>query len=152
MLDLGDIQSGALHPRPTPYAGAYLLLRVDDARGGRELLRRLIPVVSPATQAPARSDQGWLSVVLSYQGLAALGVPQDSLDSFPEPFRQGMAARADILGDRGESAPQNWESPLGSSDVHIGISALAPDQAGLDLVLSCSMCGGCRRGGRPCWT
>ena len=29
-LELDDIQAGALRPRPSPYAGAYFLLRIDD--------------------------------------------------------------------------------------------------------------------------
>ena len=32
-LELDDIQAGALEPRPTPYAGAYLALR--STRTGR---------------------------------------------------------------------------------------------------------------------
>jgi hypothetical protein len=36
----------------------------------------------------------WLSIAISYAGLEALGVPQDSLQSFPEAFRVGMAARS----------------------------------------------------------
>ena len=38
-----------------------------------------------------------------------------------------MAARAADLGDVGESAPENWERPLGTADVHVAISVLAPD-------------------------
>jgi hypothetical protein len=40
-LELEDIQAGALHERPSPYVGAYLLLRIDDRADGRELVRRL---------------------------------------------------------------------------------------------------------------
>src|SRR3954451_20131955 len=46
-LDLDDIQAGALRERPSPYVGTYLLLRIDDRSHGRELLRRLIPLVEP---------------------------------------------------------------------------------------------------------
>ena len=45
VLELDDIQSGALHERPSPYVGTYLLLRIDDRAAGRELVRRLHPVV-----------------------------------------------------------------------------------------------------------
>ena len=44
----------------------------------------------------------------------ALGVPQASLDSFAPEFREGMAARAAMLGDIGESGPDHWEQPLGT--------------------------------------
>ena len=47
-LELDDIQSGALHERPSPYVGTYLLLRIDDRAAGRELVRRLLPVVDSA--------------------------------------------------------------------------------------------------------
>ncbi|MET4428626.1 Dyp-type peroxidase [Mycolicibacterium sp. 624] len=135
-LELDDIQNGALHPRPSPYVGAYILLRIEDRRAGRELLRRLIPFLADATSPMDPSHQAWVTAALSYQGLKALGVPQDTLDSFPLPFQQGMAARAAQLGDVGESAPENWEKPLGTPDVHIGLSALSPDAAGLKRVLA----------------
>src|SRR5258705_7261176 len=44
-LELDDIQSGALHERPSPYVGTYLLLRIDDRAAGRELVRRLRELV-----------------------------------------------------------------------------------------------------------
>ena len=47
-----------------------------------------------------------------------------------------MAARAAQLGDIGESAPENWEHPLGTADVHVGLSALLPDGARLERVLA----------------
>src|SRR6266511_990062 len=123
-LELDDMQAGVLRPRPNPYAGAYFLLRIDDRFAGRELLRRLIPALASAAD-PAR--EAWLSVALSFSGLQALGVPPDALASFPPEFQQGMAARAAALGDVGENAPDRWEAPLGSPDVHVALTALAPD-------------------------
>jgi Dyp-type peroxidase family len=136
LLELNDIQSGALHGRPSPYAGVYILLRIDDRRAGRELLRRLIPALANTTNPSDPNHEAWVSVALSFQGLKALGVPQDSLDSFPLPFQQGMAARADLLGDIGENAPENWEKPLGTSDVHVAICGLAPDTERLEAVIA----------------
>ena len=57
-------------------------------------------------------------------------MPQSSLDSFAPEFREGMAARAAQLGDVGESSPEHWEKPLGSSDVHVALAALSPDASG----------------------
>ncbi len=136
MLELTDIQSGVLHPRPSPYVGAYIFVRIDDARAGRDLLGRLLPVVAPATNPAHAGDEAWVSVALTFQGLKALGLPQASLDSFPPEFRQGMAARAAKIGDIGENAPENWEKPLGTSEVHLGISALSPNKERLDAALA----------------
>jgi Dyp-type peroxidase family len=64
-----------------------------------------------------------------------LGVPQASLDSFAPEFQQGMAARARMLGDTGESSPEHWEKPLGSADVHIVVTALSPDAERLEAAM-----------------
>src|SRR5215217_3718827 len=68
-LELDDIQSGALHPRPSPYVGRYVLLRIDDRRAGRELLRRLLPAVDSGRPTPEPARDAWVTVALSYQGL-----------------------------------------------------------------------------------
>lgn len=136
ILELDDIQSGALRPRPSPYVCTYIMLRIDDRQAGRELLRRLTPALDAATSPADPDQQAWVSVALSFQGLKALGVPQDSLDSFPPEFQQGMASRASVLGDVGESAPENWEKPLGTPEVHVAISALSRDAARLEIVLA----------------
>jgi len=126
-LDLHEIQATVLRPRPTPYFGAHVLLRVDDARAGRELLRRLTPRVDSAASW-WDSARPWLSVAISYAGLQALGVPLDSLQSFPEAFRVGMAARAGQLRDEGVNDPKNWQPPFGTAEIHIGLSAFSDSE------------------------
>ena len=136
MLEFNDIQSGVLRPRPTPYAGTYIMLRIDDRAAGHQLLKRLTPAIVSATDLTSPAGDAWVAVALSSHGLKALGVPQASLESFSPEFQQGMAARAAELGDVGESAPEKWEWPLGTSEVHLVIAALAPDQTRLAKVLS----------------
>lgn len=135
-LDLSDIQGGVLRPRPTPFAATYIALRIEDARGGRELMRRLGAAVTSAADPGGPERDTWVSVALSFQGLRMLGVPKASLDSFPAPFQQGMAARARVLGDVGESGPENWEKPLGTADVHIVLTAVSPDSERLEVALA----------------
>ena len=130
-LEIDDIQAGALEPRPVPYAGVYYILRVDDRHAGRELLRRLIPYLNSVASFDPKEPVS-LAVALSFQGLKALGVPEESLATFPREFQQGMAARAAELGDVGENAPEHWEKPLGSREVHVVVAGLAPDTASLE--------------------
>jgi Dyp-type peroxidase family len=134
-LELSDIQSGVLRPRPTPYHATYVIFRIDDKQAGRELMRRLGDVVASAADTASRAGDTWVGVSLSYQGLQALGVPQASLDSFSPEFKTGMAARASALGDTGDSAPEKWEKPLGSLDVHVVLTAIAPDLPRLEAAL-----------------
>jgi Dyp-type peroxidase family len=123
-LDLHDIQATVLRHRPEPYVGTHVFLHIDDARGGRELLRRLGPhVVSAADWWNPRD--AWIAVAISYPGLVALGVPEGSRRTFPEAFRMGMAARAERLRDYGPNDPKNWDRPFGSGQVHIQVSIVS---------------------------
>jgi deferrochelatase/peroxidase EfeB len=119
-LELDDIQAMLIRERPEPYFGTHVLLRVDDPQGGREFLRRLTAYVASASQT---AGEAWLGVGISYAGFEALGLPAQSLQSFPETFRVGMAARARQLGDVGPNAPEHWDFPFGVGQIHIGVSA-----------------------------
>lgn len=134
-LELDDIQSGALRPRPTPFQATYIIVRIDESSAGREFMRRLSGVVSSAAHPESPAGDTWVSASLTFAGLKALGVPAESLESFSPQFRQGMAARARLLGDVGESAPEHWEKPLGSSDVHVVITAIAKEMLQLETAL-----------------
>jgi Dyp-type peroxidase family len=135
MLELDDIQSGVLRPRPAPYVATYIALRIDDPKAGRELMGKVANVVTSAAHPESPLADTWVSVALTYQGLKALGLPQESLDSFSWEFRQGMASRAKELSDTNQSHPDNWEAPLGSKDLHIVIVAVSPDKERLEAAL-----------------
>jgi len=135
VLELDDIQSGVLRPRPAPYAATYIALRIDDRSAGRELVRRASGVVTSAANPNSPLADTWVSVALSYQGLNALGVPQESLNTLAWEFKQGMAARANALGDTGESSPEHWEKPLGTPDVHVVLATVSPDPHRLEAVV-----------------
>jgi Dyp-type peroxidase family len=135
-LDMDDIQSGALHHRPSPYVGGVLLLRIDDPQAGRDMLRRLLPAIASGLPSTDATQDAWVSVAFSHAGLQALGVSEETLASFPLAFQQGMAARAAHLGDVGESDPAQWEPPFGSTELHVMVSGLAPDDARLEQALA----------------
>jgi Dyp-type peroxidase family len=96
---------------------------------------RLSTIVAAADHPVSAGGDAWVSVALTYAGLQALGVPRDSLQSFAWEFQQGMASRAGALGDKGESSPEHWERPLGTSAVHVVLTAVAPDSPRLESAL-----------------
>ena len=123
-VDLHDIQATVLRYRPEPYFGTHFFLHINDAQGGREFLRRLAPHIRSAADW-WNAEDAWIAVAISYTGLGALGVPEDSLQSFPEAFRVGMAARAEKLRDYGVNDPKNWDPPFGSGQIHIQVSTIS---------------------------
>src|SRR5499427_1692696 len=134
-LETSDIQATVLRPRPKPYCGEYVIFRIGNAEQGREMLRRILPHVAPADEWWKPSLPGWLGIAFTYEGLRALGVPQASLDTFPEEFREGMAARAAILNDVGNNAPAHWEYPFGTADTHVALAIYSRDDRSLETVL-----------------
>src|SRR5205823_2195775 len=134
-LELDDIQSGVLRPRPAPYVATYIALRIDDRKAGQDLMERASQVVTSAANPKGPLADTWVSVALTHQGLKTLGIPEHSLESFAWEFCQGMAARARELGDTGESSPENWEKPLGTGDVHVVLVAVSPDEQHLEAAL-----------------
>jgi Dyp-type peroxidase family len=127
-VELDDVQATVLRYRPEPYYGTHVMLHVEDAQAGREFVRRLTPHVDSAAEW-WQAGEAWTSVVMSYPGLMALDLPEDSLQSFPEAFRVGMAARADKLRDYGPNDPKNWEKPFGTGEIHIGVSVFSDSEA-----------------------
>jgi Dyp-type peroxidase family len=128
-----------------PARAHYIFFRVTDAEAFRRLLGSLTnppPQADGAAgsldglppearrfwseaQAHRYDDKGRRRVVAStwniaftWPGLKALGIDANTLASFPEDFRDGMAARASRLGDVGASAPDHWQGWLGSREVH----------------------------------
>jgi len=119
MLELNDIQHILLTRTPA-ITGRYEFLSFDTAEGGRAWLSELLDKVSSAADATATMDESdrWVTLAFTWTGLRALGVPEDSLQTFPEEFRAGMASRADILGVTGNSAPEHWVGGLAGDDLH----------------------------------
>jgi Dyp-type peroxidase family len=58
-----------------------------------------------------------INYAFTFAGLKALNLDPTTLASFPDPFKEGMAARAVRLGDTGPSDPATWNGPLGVNNV-----------------------------------
>src|SRR4051812_3622629 len=125
--ELEEIQH-FLVSRPAALAARYEFLTFRTPASGRKWLAGLIDKVGTAKAVhPTRLDSRWVTIAFTSNGLCALGVDEDALATFPEEFRQGMAARADILGATGTNHPDNWRGGMGSDDLHAVIILFACD-------------------------
>src|SRR6478609_4343248 len=122
-IDLHDVQGNVVkgYGRYGFPVARFIFYRVNIEGAGRDFVTRLLPMIT--TSAPwTRFDLGQgidkpkvtTNVAFTYEGLKQLGVPEQSLHSFPEEFSMGMRARTSILGDDGRSAPEHWD-PIWSS-------------------------------------
>jgi hypothetical protein len=119
VLEFEDIQHILLTRTPA-ITGRYEFLSFDTPAGGRAWLSELLDKTQSAADAVATMDSSdrWVTLAFTWNGLRALGVPEESLQTFPDEFRTGMAARADILGDTGGNAPEHWVGGLAGDDLH----------------------------------
>jgi Dyp-type peroxidase family len=124
-LDFPNIQGFVVRGYRLPAAG-YIFLRIDQPARARALLADVIPQVITAERWDVKPDSG-INVALSYEGLRALGLPEASLAGFPAEFRDGMASRAELLGDVGDSAPEHWEDCFRTREAHVLVMISAKD-------------------------
>ena len=118
VLEFADIQH-FLIARPPALAARYEFLTFQHPAGGRAWLTGIVDKVGTASALGSSAlDSRWVTVAVTWNGLRALGVSEASLATFPEEFRQGMAARATILGATGANDPSHWVGGLASPNLH----------------------------------
>lgn len=137
MLELDDIQHLLLARAPA-LAARYVFLTFRDAAGGRAWLSAMQKTIhsAAAMREGAGEDKRWVTVAFTWNGLRALGLDEASLETFPDEFKQGMAARAAILGDTGASAPEHWVGGLAGPDLHGIVILFAGDSVERDRCVS----------------
>lgn len=131
-LDTADMQGLVARAYGQLPEARYSLCAVADAGGARAWLGRVAPEVSTA----ARRDEGCaLIVAFTAPGLAALGLDEATLATFPRAFREGMVTphRSRILGDEGANDPASWRwGGPGTAEIHLLVAIYAPSADELD--------------------
>src|SRR3954452_24784547 len=132
ILELDDIQHFLLARTPA-LAARYEFLTFDDGAAGRGWLAGLLDKVGTGRSVGTASpDARWITIAFTCNGLQMLGVSDAEMATFPEEFRQGMAARASVLGFGGNSDPREWLRELANPAVHAVVSFFARDVAERD--------------------
>lgn len=137
-----EIQGIIISAYPHLIQSRYILLNVHNQVDARRFLGDLLGHI---TTADWRDKSGMLikpatatNVAFTNEGLVALGLQSEIVETFPEEFRRGMGhpEQSRRLGDDGESDPALWEyggSATGaSSTVHVLLILKASGEAALD--------------------
>ena len=147
-LNLRQIQGFILRMYRMPMV-RHFLLKVNTPAAARVLLGRLAsgderdaPQITTAEEwhvavpgpeddrkaPPRRKTDYCLNVGITWSGLVALEV-KDRLPRFSHgtfnAFVEGAAKRAEALGDRGASGPENWISGFGTGNDHVMVTLYA---------------------------
>ena len=131
-LELGDIQGLLARGYGRLRAARFFALTFGAAQATREWLGAVTAEVTPASSDPRDTA---VHVALSAPGLAALGLPSDTLEGFSLEFREGMTTehRRRVLGDLGRDDPAGWSwGGPDTAQVDGLLMLYAADEAGLD--------------------
>ncbi len=110
---------------PTPAAAAAFLQTVQADHDG--------PEADPDHPQQPAADAPVVNLAFTAEGLRACGLAEAELEWFPLEFRQGMAARAGLLGDVRGNHPRRWALPRANGDTALD-TPLAEDSAMAPLV------------------
>jgi deferrochelatase/peroxidase EfeB len=152
-LELADIQGFIVRGYRMPMV-RHFLLTVGDPAAARKLLGRFVsgdesdsPQITTAedwrvgfepgpndntAEPPRRKPDYCLNVAITWPGMIALEVkqrvPNISFKSFGA-FTEGAAARANLVGDTGPSAPEHWIDAFtqGGDHVIVTLHAITPE-------------------------
>jgi deferrochelatase/peroxidase EfeB len=139
--DPAQVQGGILVPYANLSHACLLLLELQDAKALQALLEWAKPRIYSAASQPIGGASSMLTnLAFTVQGLELAGVEGATLTELPAEFREGMAARASILGDRRYNhptrwtlPPRNWPTPAPSGLARVALSSV---HAVLHLALS----------------
>ncbi|HEY0013159.1 MAG TPA: hypothetical protein VGB79_09950 [Allosphingosinicella sp.] len=113
------VQGGIIVPYDDTAAGGtaalthacLLLMRVRDATKARAFLRTVRARIGTAADGDPDRDGVNVNLAFTLCGLRHLGVPETAIERLPQEYREGMEARAGMIGDVGDSHPRRWTLP-----------------------------------------
>lgn len=108
-LPADDVQGGILAPFEGAPDGAMVLLAFDGPAAASAFLGGFQTTTLDGKDTPA--DTQLVNLALTLEGLRTCGLTAAQLDAWPPEFRQGMAARAGLLGDVRWNHPRRWVLP-----------------------------------------
>ena len=115
-LQTDDIQGMILTGYGHLLFSKYLFLHITEAEKAKVWLKTIAPQITTANwkkgaNGKVEKPPFALNIAFTYPGLEKLGLPPESLKTFPPEFIEGMgqAQRSQQLGDLDASDPTKWE-------------------------------------------
>jgi Dyp-type peroxidase family len=130
-IDVSDIQGFALRGYNFPFA-RYLLLELLDSKAAQRFVGHVVPHITTGVKWDGGKPASTVNIAFTHPGLIQLGLPEETLLSFPVEFQQGMKARGEILGDTGKDAPDRWDAAWQEDSVHVWLGVNARSREALE--------------------
>lgn len=131
--DRNDVQGGIISSYPKEIThGCLLLVAFRNRLGAAAFLEALTDDWVTREGTPPDRGKPYVNIHLTYEGLRAIGLAEAQLGLFPQEFREGMEARASVLGDLRTNHPRRWKLPVRNCHPRAGEPA-PKDSLGVEL-------------------
>lgn len=137
------VQGGILQSYPERNHACLLLIELRHAAAVCSLLAHLKPRICSGEQQDAKLHlPNWFyaNVGFTPQGLQLAGVEGATMEEMPVEFREGMAARASILGDLKHNHPSQWVLPLRNWGTVTGARPERVELSSVHVVVQLTVC------------
>ncbi len=126
-VDLADCQGLLVRGYGQLPHAQFLVLTINEGAAAKATLSQWIDTITRGNQKPLDSA---MNIAFTHEGLVALDLEGDALESFADTFRAGMTTshKQRMLGDIGESAPEHW---LWGGDAHVVVMIYGKTQSEL---------------------
>ena len=109
--DPTQVQGGIISAFPEEIThGCLLLIAFKCKQGTAKFLDALTARVTHDGKVVGK-DEPTMNIAFTCEGLRAIGLSEAQIDLFPQEFREGMEARASVLGDVRRNHPRRWQLP-----------------------------------------
>lgn len=128
-LETHDIQGIIIKGYAALPACTFLVLRIQQKQAAQKWLQQLLPQITNGHQRP---EQQAMNIAFTLEGLRALGLPTESLNTFPIELEDGMLTphKQLFLGDFGNNAPEHWQwGGPHTAPVHILLMLYAAEES-----------------------
>jgi Dyp-type peroxidase family len=109
--DKANVQGGIVTAYERVTHGCLMLMTFDNAAAGASLLEKILPQITCDDVQPTKEKPIVTNVALTHEGFRTLGLSEAQLEYFSQGFREGMEARAGLLGDVRTNHPRRWRLP-----------------------------------------
>lgn len=122
-----DVQGGILTSYAHVTHGCMMFMAFDTTAAAASFLETLARQITSEGEAPSPSRPS-INAAFTYEGLRLVGLTEHQLGWFPQEFREGMEARASVLGDFRINHPRRWRLPVAT-----GAAVDDPDPPRIEL-------------------
>lgn len=122
-VELADVQGIVIKGYVYFQCATFLMLHINDVAKAKAWIADLAENDITNAEESTKFIDYCTNIAFTNHGMKKLGMPRETMNSFSREFEEGMVTphRTRMLGDNGQSAPENWAwgNPEKGKPIHV---------------------------------